>query len=196
MFYVSMWLNLLFLLTAQTRFNKPVRFVRRHKYSVVVFQSQTRQIYGQNMNIRQRKSDFRNFGKFFQNGFAHRVKRVLNRKTVVSGKSFDDRVPNIAPNVARRRFGIVITPDGFDRSAKNPVGRFGQSRVLVFDKADKTRSGRFQHDQIFDARFNRRIFTSRADLCGAFFVRAFGERMFVQFAARNSFASSRVRQFR
>ncbi len=91
------------------------------------------------MNVRQREGNFRDVGEFLQHCFAHRIKRVLNGKAIVFGKSFENHLPNAAPSLPRRRVRVCVTPNRFDGSRKNSVCRLRQSRVLVFDEADKTR---------------------------------------------------------
>ena len=73
------------------------------------------------MNIRKRERDLGNGGMVIEHSIAHRVQRMLNGHTVVSGKGVEYRLTDTIPQFFGRRFRRYIPPVCFDRRAEYSV---------------------------------------------------------------------------
>src|SRR5437879_5799600 len=99
----------------------------------------------------ERQVNFADVLEIDEDSFAHRVKSVLERLTVVLRESFEQCLPHGVPQRAELGVLLRVEPIGINDDGEDAVAFFLQGRVWVFLEVLKSGVARFKDKQVLYA---------------------------------------------
>src|SRR5688500_15638838 len=143
--------------------DQAVRRLRRHEHVVLVRKPERREIHREVVLVRHRQTDLFDFPAKLENGFPHRIHRVLDRPAVVCGERIEERLPHLAPETREVPAAFAVEPARGERGREDPVLRVGERRISVAQESGERGAGALEKEEVVQAGTHRDAFTGVVD---------------------------------